>query len=78
MNDDDKIFRFDQTRDASRMRKRDKNNKWIFRKINDKIEKNNQKIEKNNRKDEKHDWRKYLNKDNDQAVDDRDLNVFST
>ena len=58
------------------MFKRDKDNKWMFRKTNDKTEKNDQKIEKNNWKDERHDWKKYLNKNNDQTVNDCDFNVF--
>ena len=48
----------------------------MFRKINNEIEKNNQKIEKNDRENERHDWKKYLNKDNNQAVDDRNFNFF--
>ena len=48
----------------------------MFRKTNNEIEEDDQKIEKNDRKDEKHDERKYLNKDNDQTVDDHDFNIF--
>ena len=58
------------------MRKRDENSEWIFQKINNEIEESDQKIEKNDRKDERHDERKYLNKNNDQTVGDRDFNVF--
>ena len=76
MNNDDKIFRHDETRDATRVRERDESNEWMFRKINNKIEENDQKIKKSDWKDEKHDWKKHLNKDNDQTVDDRDLNFF--
>ena len=47
------------------MRERDKNNKQMFRKRNNEIKENDQKIEKNNEKNERHDWKKYLNKDND-------------
>ena len=54
MNDDDKIFRFNETCDASRMRERNKNNKQMFRETNDKIEENDQKIKKSDREDEKH------------------------
>ena len=50
----------------------------MFRKTNNKIEKDNQKIKKNDRKNEKHDEKKYLNKNNDQTVDDRDLNTSFT
>ena len=50
----------------------------MFRKINNKTEENKQKIEKDDREDERHNKRKYLNKDNDQAVDDRDFNAFFT
>ena len=59
------------------MRKRDENNEWMFRKINNENEEDDQKIEKNDRKNEKHDWKKHLNKNNNQTVDDFDLNVFS-
>ena len=58
------------------MRECDENNEQIFRKTNNEIEENDQKIEKNDRKDKRHDWRKYLNKDNDQTIDDYDFNVF--
>ena len=47
MNNDDKIFRYDEIRDASRLRERDENNKRTFRKSNNKIKKDDQKIEKN-------------------------------
>ena len=47
------------------MRKRDENNKWIFRKTNNKIEENDQKVKKNDRENERHDWRNYLSKNND-------------
>ena len=59
------------------MRKRDENSGWMLRKTNNETEKSDQKIEKSDRKDERHDGRKYLNKDNDQTISDRDLNVFS-
>ena len=65
MNNDNKIFRFDEIRNASRMRERDEINKWIFQETSDKIKENDQKIEKNNRENERHDWKKYLNKNND-------------
>ena len=52
MNDNDKVFQYNKTRDASRMRERDENNKWIFRKTNNKIKENDQKCEKNDWKDE--------------------------
>ena len=55
MNNNDKVFRYDETRDASRLRECDKDNERIFRKLNNKIEKNDQKIEKNDRKDKRHD-----------------------
>ena len=58
------------------MRERNENNEWIFRKTSNEIKKNDQKIEKNDQEDEKHDWKKHLNKDNDQAIDDRDFNLF--
>ena len=48
----------------------------MLRKTNDKTKEDDQKIEKNDREDEKHDWKKYLNKDNDQTGGDRDFNVF--
>ena len=76
MNDDDKIFWFNKICDASRMRRRDENNEWIFRKTNNETEEDDQKIEKSGREDERHDERKYLNKDSGQAVSDRDLSVL--
>ena len=48
----------------------------MLQEINDKIEEDDQKTEKSDREDERHDWRKYLNKDSDQTIDDRDFNVF--
>ena len=36
------------------MRERNKENKRLFRKINNETEKNDQKVKKNDRKDEKH------------------------
>ena len=50
----------------------------MLRKINNEIKENDQKIEKNNWKDKRHDWKKYLNKNNDQTVDDHDFNTFVT
>ena len=50
----------------------------MLRKINNKTEENNQKIEKNDRKDEKYNEKKYLNKNNDQTIDDCDFNVSFT
>ena len=47
MNNNDKVFQYNETRNALRMQKRDKNNEQIFRKINNKIKEDNQKIEKN-------------------------------
>ena len=76
MNNNDKVFRHDKTRDATRMRERDEDNKWMFQKTNNEIGKNDQKIEKNSREDKKHDWKKHLSKDNDQAIDDRDFSFF--
>ena len=55
MNNNDKVFRYDETRDALRLRGRDENNKRMLRKLNDEIEEGDQKIEKSDRKDEKHD-----------------------
>ena len=55
MNNNDKVFRHDETRDASRLRERDENNKRMLRKTNNEIEKNDQKIEKNDRENERHD-----------------------
>ena len=55
MNNNDKVFRHDETRNASRLRECDENNERILRKSNNEIEENNQKIEKNDRKDEKYD-----------------------
>ena len=65
MNDNDKVFWYNETRDATRVRERDEDNEWMFRKTSNEIEENNQKIEKNDREDEKYDWKKHLNKDND-------------
>ena len=50
----------------------------MFRKLNNKIKEDSKKIKKNDREDERHDWRKYLNKNNDQTVDGCDFNVFFT
>ena len=61
-----------------RMRERDEDSERMLRKTNNEIEENDQKIEKNDWKNERHDWRKYLSKNNDQTVDDRDFNIFST
>ena len=77
MNNNDKVFRFDETRDASRMRKCDENSEWMLRKTNNEIEEDDQKIEKSDREDERHDERKYLSKNSGQTVDDRDFSVFS-
>ena len=76
MNDDDKIFRQSETRDASRMREWNENSERMLRKTNRVTEKNDQKTEKNDRENEEHKWRKHLNKNNDQTVDDRDFNAF--
>ena len=54
MNDDDRILRYDETRDASRMRERNENSKRMLRKINHEIKRNNKKTEKNDRKNERH------------------------
>ena len=59
------------------MRERDKNNERMLRKINHETEKSNKKTEKDDRENEEHDCKKYLSKDNDQTVDDRDFNAFS-
>ena len=59
------------------MRERDEDNERILRKTNHEIERNDKKIEKDDRENEEHDWRKYLNKNDDQTVDDRDLSAFS-
>ena len=40
MNDDNKIFQHDETRDASRIRKRDKNNERMLRKTDHETERN--------------------------------------
>ena len=55
MNNNDKVFQYDETRDALRLRECDENNKRMFRKLNNKIEENDQKIEKNDRENEKYD-----------------------
>ena len=47
MNDNDKIFRYDETRDASRMREHNENSEQIFRKTSNEIKEDDQKIEKN-------------------------------
>ena len=65
MNDDDKVLRYNETRDASQVREHDESNERMLWKTNNKIKEDDQKIKKNDGKDEKHDWRKYLNKDND-------------
>ena len=77
MNDNDKVFRHDKTRDATQVRECNENNEWMLRKTNNEIKENDQKIKKSSREDERHDWRKCLNKNNDQIVDDRDFNFFS-
>ena len=76
MNDNDEIFRYDERRDASRVRKWDEENEWLLRKTNNETEENDQKIEKSDREDEKHDRRKYLNKNDRQTIESCDLNVF--
>ena len=55
MNDDDKIFRHDETRDASRMRERDENSERMLRETNHETERNDKKIKKDNRENEEHD-----------------------
>ena len=54
MNNDDKIFRHDETCDASRMRERDENNKRMLRKTSHETERSNKKIEKDDRENEKY------------------------
>ena len=41
MNDDDKVFRYNETRNASRVRERDENSERMLWKTNYKTEKNN-------------------------------------
>ena len=55
INNNDKIFEYDETRNASRLRERNENNERMFRKLNNEIERNDQKIEKSDRENEKHD-----------------------
>ena len=55
MNDNDKIFQHDETRDVSRVRERDENNERMLREINHETEKNDKKIEKDDRENEEHD-----------------------
>ena len=58
------------------MRERDESNERMLRKINNEIEEGDQEIEKSDWENERHDWRKYLSKNNNQTVDDRDLSIF--
>ena len=55
MNDDNKVFQYNETRDASRMRERNENSEQMLRKTNNKIEENDQKIKKSDEEDERHD-----------------------
>ena len=58
------------------MRKWNEESEWLVQKTINEIEEDDQKIEKNDRKDERHDRRKYLNKNDHQAVGSCDLDVF--
>ena len=55
MNNNDKVFRHDEIRDASRMRERDEDSKRTFKKSSNKIKEDDQKIEKSDRENERHD-----------------------
>ena len=77
MNNNDEIFRHDERRDASRMRKWSEESEWLLRKTSNEIKRGDQKVEKNGREDERHDRKKYLNKDDRQTIENCDLDVFS-
>ena len=77
MNGNGEIFRHDERRDASRVRKWDEESEWLLRKTSNETEEDDQKVEKSGRENERHDRRKYLDKDDRQAVESCDLNVFS-
>ena len=58
------------------MREQDENSEQMLRKTNHEIKKSDKKTEKDDRENEEHDRRKYLNKNDDQTVDDCDLSAF--
>ena len=55
MNNNDKVFQYDEIRDTSRVRERDENSERMLRKTNHEIKTSNKKAEKNDRENEEHD-----------------------